>query len=134
MGMNPTLIRQKVRIPAPPSAVYSALMDSKRHTAITGAPARIEKKVGGRFSAYDGYASGVNVELVPGKRIVQSWRASDFPKGTHSLIVIELSSKKGGKETELSFEHLGVPRAQQKHLGKGWKDFYWEPLRKYFGA
>ena len=30
------------------------------------------------ITAWDGYISGRNVELIPGERIVQTWRTSEF--------------------------------------------------------
>jgi uncharacterized protein YndB with AHSA1/START domain len=67
-------LRHTVHIKAKPSAVYGALMDSKKHTAFTGAPAKISRKVGGAFSAHGPHLKGINVDLSKNKRIVQAWR------------------------------------------------------------
>ena len=64
-------IRQKVLIPASPKRVYDAMLSAKQHSAFTGAKATCNPKVGGRFTAWDGYISGKILELKPGKRIVQ---------------------------------------------------------------
>lgn len=37
-----------------------------------------------------GHVSGINVDLVPGKRIVQAWRHQDFPEGVYSMAAFEL--------------------------------------------
>ena len=66
-------------IPANPRTIYDAWLDGRRHSAMTGARATASPRVGGRFTAWDGYASGRNLELLAGKRIVQSWRTTDFP-------------------------------------------------------
>jgi len=42
-------IRQSVTIKASPHAVYEALMDSRKHAAFSGMPARISRKVGARL-------------------------------------------------------------------------------------
>ena len=55
-------------------------MDSKKHGEFTGDKAKIDPKVGGKFSAWDGYILGKTLELEPFKRIVQSWRTTEFPK------------------------------------------------------
>ena len=65
-------------LPAPPEAVYHAWLDSAAHTAMTGGAAKIAGRVGGRFTAWDGYISGKTLALTPGARIVQSWRTSEF--------------------------------------------------------
>ena len=65
-------------LPASPEAVYDAWLDSACHGAMTGAPATIGKRVGEPYAAWDGYITGKTLELVPGRRIVQSWRTSEF--------------------------------------------------------
>src|SRR3989442_14487615 len=60
-------IRQSVTVKASPKVVYAALMDSKTHARFTEAKAVVSRRVGGSFTAYDGYASGKNLELVPGE-------------------------------------------------------------------
>jgi hypothetical protein len=39
--------------------------------------AEISREVGGAYSAYSGYITGQNLELLPDQKIVQSWRAVD---------------------------------------------------------
>src|SRR5260221_2822282 len=85
-------IRQTVRFAAPPSAIYRALMESRRHQAFTGAPAKIDAKVGGRFTAWGPHLSGVTVELVKDKRIVQAWRAENWPSGGYSVVTFNLKT------------------------------------------
>lgn len=132
--MKTKSFKQKVTIAgASPKEIYEALMDSKMHTAITGGAAKISKKVGGAFSAYDGYAIGKNLELIEGKKIVQTWRPVDstWPEDHDSEIIFEL--KKSVKGTEISFTHKNVPVERVDEFKKGWIDFYWQPLKVYFG-
>jgi len=110
--------------------VYDALMDSQKHSEFTGGKAVMSQKVGGKFTAYDGYIEGTNTELKPGKKIIQSWRATDWPKGHFSKVTYTLT-KKGGK-TELKFKQEGVPADQYDAIKQGWVDYYWEPLKKMF--
>ncbi len=72
-------IRHSVRFSAKPRVIYQLLMDSKKHSAFTGAPAKIDPKVGGQFAAWGPHLRGINVELVKNKRIVQAWRAKNWP-------------------------------------------------------
>lgn len=58
--------------------LYKAWLSSKEHSAFTGGKARIQAKVGGRFTAWDGYITGTTVVLEPYRRIVQSWRTLSF--------------------------------------------------------
>jgi activator of HSP90 ATPase len=77
--MKATTIKQKTLIPATPDEVYDAFMEAKKHSAFTGSKATSDPKVGGEFTAWDGYISGSNLELVKGKEIVQEWSTTDWP-------------------------------------------------------
>lgn len=52
-------------IPAEPEKVYLAWLDSAGHTAITGSLAKIDGRIGGKFTAWDGYIEGTTLELQP---------------------------------------------------------------------
>jgi len=127
-AMNTRTIRQTVTIKATPHDVYEALMDSKKHAAFTGGKASISRMVGGKFTAYDGYAEGVNVELVPDKKIVQTWRADDWPEGHYSRVTFSLTNAGGG--TRLAFTQSDVLEEQYDDVAQGWRDYYWKPLKE----
>ena len=126
--MKTKTIQQTIKIKATPKAVYDAVMDTKKHMRFTGVKAKIAKKVGGTINCYDGYITGVNVELKPAKHIVQAWRAMDWPEGFYSLVSFKLS-KVGKNETKLEFTHTGVPASDFKDKSQGWHDHYWTPLK-----
>ena len=125
-------IRQSATFKASPSEVYEALMDQKKHAKFTKHPAKISRKVGGKFSAFDGFCGGVNLELVEGKKIVQSWSASDWPKGSLSTVTFSFSKVPGG--TKLAFTQIGIPEKLVEDMKSGWKEFYWVPLKKMLEA
>jgi len=120
-------IRHNVNIKARPAAVYAALMDSKKHAAFTGAPAKISRQVGGRFSAHGPHLKGINVDLAKNKRIVQAWRAAGWPKGHFSIVSFDLKPSRGG--TLLAFTHVGIPSQRARSINYGWKNYYWKPLK-----
>ena len=94
-------IKQTLIIKASTHQIYEALIDSKKHSKFTGAAAKISKKVGGKFNAYDRYINGINLELTKDKKIVQSWRASDWPSNHYSTVIYLLKPMKSG--TKLIF-------------------------------
>ncbi|OGD47069.1 hypothetical protein A3K79_02065 [Candidatus Bathyarchaeota archaeon RBG_13_46_16b] len=131
MSMKTTTIRQKTLIPATPDEVYDAFMKAKKHSAFTGSKATSDPKVGGEFTAWDGYISGSNLELVKGKKIVQEWSTTDWPdKFPPSKLELTFKGAKGG--TEISMIHSNVPAEQADDLAEGWNKFYWKPLKEYF--
>src|SRR5437899_12222238 len=106
-------IRQSVTLSATPKQVYEALIDSAKHARFTGQKAKIDRKVGGQFSCYGSYITGINLELDPGKTIVQAWRSSGWPKGYYSIVTFQLASAARGR-TKLSFTQVGVPTNDYK--------------------
>jgi activator of HSP90 ATPase len=121
-------IRQRITFKATPHEVYEALMDSRKHAQFSGASAEINRQVGEAFNAYDGYISGLNLELVPDAKIVQNWHASDWPDGFMSRVTFKLTPVNHG--TRLDFTHSGVPDEEYESLKQGWIDNYWKPMRQ----
>lgn len=126
--MKTRTIRQSVTLKASPHEVYEMLMDSRRHSKFTEAKASISRKIGGKFTAMDGYIDGVNIDLVADKKIVQSWRGSDWREGHYSKATFSLKKVKSG--TRLTFTQSGVPDEHCAGISQGWRDFYWTPMKK----
>lgn len=122
-------VHQEVTFAAPPAKVYRALADSAEHAKLTGAPAEIGARAGDAWSAYDGKITGRQVELVDGVRIVQTWRAGNWPEGVHSVVRFEL--KPEGLGTKVVLDHDALADDQVPHIDGGWDRMYWQPLRKY---
>jgi activator of HSP90 ATPase len=126
-----TSITQKVIISASPEEVYNALLDPKKQSDFTGSKATGKAIVGAKFTAWDGYISGKNLELEKGKRIVQQWITTDWPDD-YPPSKLEFSLKKVDDKTELTMLHSDIPADQEKELEQGWIDFYWSPLKSFF--
>lgn len=131
MALRFSKIRQSVTITAPPAEVFNALMESKKHAAVTGSPASISPRVGGRFTAWDGYIHGKNLELDKGKRIVQEWSTTEWPEG-YPPSKLEILLAPTGKGTKLTMVHTKVPKDQRDDYAEGWMSCYWEPMKAYF--
>lgn len=127
--MKTTSIKQGVMLPGTSHQVFELLMDSKQHAACTGGEARISPKVGGKFSVFDGWATGQNIELVQDKKIVQEWRANEWPEGHYSVVSFTLLPAQGG--TKLLFTQQNVPSTFAKDIAAGWKTYYWSALKEY---
>jgi activator of HSP90 ATPase len=74
-------IEQTVFFDATPDAIYDALLDPRKHSEFTGSPATTSARVGATFTAWDGYITGKNLELVKGRKIVQEWKTTEWPDG-----------------------------------------------------
>jgi activator of HSP90 ATPase len=126
--MKTQTIRQIVHFKVPSREVYETLIHSKKHAKFTGSEARISRKVGGTFTVFDGYATGKNVELVEGKKIVQTWRAEDWESGHYSIVTFRIDPAPGG--SKLTFTQKEVPASQYEAIQQGWRDFYWTPMKE----
>jgi activator of HSP90 ATPase len=136
-------IHQEPAFTASPTRVYEVLTDAKRFTRVvelSGAlqalhlphePAQISREVGGAFALYGGHITGRHVELVPNVRVVQAWRAGNWPPGIYSIARFELVEQ--GSGSKIVFDHTGFPKGEAEGLASGWKAHYWEPLAKVLG-
>jgi activator of HSP90 ATPase len=125
-------IQQEVVFRASPKRVYEVLLDSRQFSEFTGgAPAEISRDAGGALSCFGGMITGRNVELIPNQRIVQAWRAGNWPEGAYSIVKFELQAQ--GSDTKFTLHHEGFPEGNGEHLESGWPKMYWEPLKKYLG-
>jgi uncharacterized protein YndB with AHSA1/START domain len=118
-------------IPASAEEIYEAWLDSLGHSEMTGGEANMSDQVGAEVSAWDGYISGRNLELVPGERIVQSWRTIEFDDA-HEDSVITVVLQEIGEGTLLTLEHSNVPDEQRSYEEGGWQSKYFEPMVAYF--
>ncbi len=126
------VIRQTVEFPVSPAILFGLYLDSRKHTRSTGAPATVSRKAGGRFRAFGGMIEGKNLLIVPGKQIVQLWRAMHWKKDEWSILILNFSRVKGGARIDLV--HVDVPDHDHKGVSKGWPKYYWRPWRKYLAA
>jgi|WetSurMetagenome_2_1015567.scaffolds.fasta_scaffold00545_9 activator of HSP90 ATPase len=129
--MKTKSIRQTVRFKAAPEKIYQLIMDQKKHSAFTGSKAIISTKIKGRFSVFDGYCHGYNIELVDAEKIVQAWHFAEegWPDDHFSTCTFLL--EKEDNKTKLVFLQTGIPEQNAESLKEGWKQFYWEPMKAF---
>ena len=123
-------IKQRVKFKAGPATIYDLLADSEKHSAVTGRKATISREVGGKFSTSANDVTGINVDLVPGRRIVQAWRHRRFPEGVFSMAAFTLTPTPDGG-TELVLTHRGVPKDLIPETEQTWRDQYWSRIKAY---
>ncbi len=115
---------------APAAKIYGAWLNSEGHARMTGSAAKVSAKVGGSFEAWDGYIHGKNLILEPQKRIVQSWRTSEFSEDEKNS-QIEVTFEKAGEGTKVTIHHTSLP-AHGMQYKDGWVENYFQPMKKYF--
>jgi activator of HSP90 ATPase len=132
--MTKTITQNVVFKNAKTSVLYSMYLDSKHHKAITvGHPATISAKEGSKFTVYDGYITGKNLQLIKDELIVQSWRGSDWSKKDADSTFIMLFEQKG-KDVIIHMTHANLPDKHADDIKQGWIDYYWKPWKKYLST
>ena len=126
--MKTRTLRQTVTFKAPPQHVYDLLMDSRKHQALSGEPARISNRVGGQFQAWGPHISGFNLVLKPGRKIVQAWRATGWWPDHYSIVIFDISGVRGG--SKLRFTQIGIPPHRYSGHQRGWIEAYWTPMKE----
>ena len=126
-------IEQSVSFKSTPAELYEFFMDSAKHSAATGAAAKVSRKVGGKWSAFGGMILGKNLALIPNRMIVQSWRSSAWKASDpDSVLVVRFEKSRNGATVHLS--HVGVPHYDHKGVTEGWKKYYWDTWNEYLKA
>ena len=116
--------------------IYKAYLSTQGHTQITGSPAKVDGRVNGEFTAWDGYIWGTFLELEENKKIVQAWRTGEFPEDaedSHVEILLEEIASTGERRlamTKLTLIHTNIPEGQADSYKTGWEDFYFKPMRE----
>ncbi len=120
-------------LPATAQAIYDTWLSSEGHTAMTGADADLDASEGGQHSAWDGYIEGTFVALEPERRIVMTWRTSEFaPDAPDSQVEVVLEDTNAG--CVVTLVHTELPEGDGPRYEQGWRDYYFTPMRAYFAG
>lgn len=123
-------IEQTAMIPATPEEVYEAFTNSKIYSEFTGDKFIGVGKVGEKFIVYD--IEGKFLELEEGKRIVEEWVNSSWPKG-YAPSKVELTFKPTSEGTEVTLVQSNLPmEVKEEYLLDGWTEYFWNRLKNYF--
>lgn len=120
-------------VAASPERVFDAWVDGDAHAAMTGGAATSDPRVGGRFTAWDGYITGAHAVLERPRRIVQRWRTSRFPADAPDS-TLEVLLRPVAEGTEITLRHGDIPDGQGAAYAQGWVDHYLAPMRAHFAG
>jgi uncharacterized protein YndB with AHSA1/START domain len=129
--MKKEALRVTSTIPVAPTTLYFAWIDSTHHSSMTGMTAKLEPVVGAKYSTCNGYVTGKLVILDLGRRIVMSWRTTDFPRDAADSRV-EVHFETLGLSTRILILHTEIPEGQSEKYKALWNEKYIAPMRSYF--
>lgn len=110
----------KLVIAADPEEVFAALTNPFQIEIWSGYPADMKAEAGYVFSLWEGDITGVNLEVVPNRRLVQEWFFGEQEE--QSLVEIKLKKENG--KTVLDLKHTHIPAEVYEEITGGWREYY----------
>jgi uncharacterized protein YndB with AHSA1/START domain len=120
-------IEETYIIKASVGKVWQALTDAAVAERWGAGPAKFDLREGGKFSYWDGDIHGVNTKIVPNELLEQDWFGEDRPELSYK-VTFRLSSD--GELTKVQLVHADVPDEEAKDFEDGWRDYYFDPIKK----
>jgi len=122
-------IIQSIR--APISEVFHAITVARMVDEWGGGPARIQAKVNGKYSLWDGEMHGTIKEIEFPRKLIHTFRELRWEDNyLDSLVTWQFREISRG--TELSLCHTGLPtRKIRESHNEGWGEYYLGPLKAY---
>jgi activator of HSP90 ATPase len=110
--MKTTTFHQSVTFNAAKRDSYETLMDCELSAWFTGCAASIGRDLGGPFAAI----RGTNVELVPDRKIVQSWKCAADSWSADYFPTLTVQLEFDGSATRLVLDHAEGLEACAPHM------------------
>ena len=109
-----------LEIAAEPEEVFAALTTPFQIELWSGYPADMKPEAGYVFSLWEGDITGVNLEVVPNKKLVQEWFFGEQEESS----IVTLLLKKQGPKTLVELTHIHIPVDVYEEITEGWKEYY----------
>ena len=110
----------KLKIAADPDEVFAALTNPFQIEIWSGYPADMKAEKDYVFSLWEGDITGVNLEVIPGRRLVQEWFFGEQQE--QSIVRIDLKKEEG--KTLLELKHTHIPEEVFEEITEGWREYY----------
>ena len=120
-------IKKSYLIKAPIEEVWQALVNPKYIEGWGAGPAKMDDKVGTKFSMWRNQIHGKNLEVIPLEKLRQEWWGGRWDEP--SITTFTLKKERGKTRIELTQEN--VPAEKKKELDKGWDEYYLGPMKEY---
>lgn len=109
-----------LEIIADPEEVFAALTNPFQIELWSGYPADMKPETGYVFSLWEGDITGMNLEIVPNKTLVQEW----FFGEQEERSIVRITLKKDGAKTRVELIHTHIPEDVYDEITEGWREYY----------
>jgi activator of HSP90 ATPase len=120
--------KKSFKINAEPSDIYSAITNPYTIELWTGYPAIMSEVPGSEFSLWDGDITGINLEFIQDKKVVQEWHFGD--QSEESTVTITIHPEKG--DSVVTVEHTNIPDEDFADIAEGWREYYFGAIINFF--
>ena len=120
--------KKSFRINAEPSDVYSALTNPFTIELWSGHQAQMSTEPNSEFSLWDGDITGMNLEFVQDKKVVQEWYFGDQTE--KSIVTIVIAPDR--ENSVVTVEHTNIPDEDFNDIAEGWREYYFEAITSFF--
>ncbi|PWW72035.1 hypothetical protein C7212DRAFT_348926 [Tuber magnatum] len=130
--VNTVTLKDDIEFQTSADQLYQTFVDPQRVAAFTRAqPSEFEPREGGKFSLFGRNVEGQFKQLDQDKKIVQTWRLADWPKGHYSTLTLVFDQ--GTYSTMLRLSWDGVPVGQEDVTRRNFGDYYVRSIKTTFG-
>ena len=120
-------LQRTYQIKTSPEEVFNAMTNPLTLELWTGYAATFNPEANTEFSLWDGDIIGLNLEIVPDKKLVQEWYFEDNKE--KSIVTIELT--KQNDKTQIELHHTNIPDEAFSNISEGWNKYYFGTMKKY---
>ncbi len=120
--------KKTFRINTEPSDIYSAITNPYTIELWSGYSARMSTEPGSEFSLWEGDITGLNLEFVEDKKIVQEWYFGDQPQ--KSIVTITIAPDR--ENSIVTVEQTNIPDAEFDDIAEGWREYYIGAISNFF--
>lgn len=120
--------KKTFKINVEPADIYSAITNPYTIELWSGYPAKMSTEPGSEFSLWEGDITGMNMEFIQDKKVVQEWFFGDQKEKS----VVTITIAPGGDDFLVTVEHTNIPDEDFNDIAEGWREFYIGAIMNFF--
>lgn len=129
--VNTTTLNDTEEFQTSAHELFETLTNPQRAQIWTRGHVKLSPEVGSQFEFFNGNVTGEMLEVVPDKKIVQTWRLRAWPAGHFSKVTLEF--EQGSDSVTLKINQTGVPVGEEELTRTNWSGYYWRAIKGSFG-